>query len=233
MLTDRMLLLNTPVGGTLTFWTWFDIEEDWDFGFVEVSTDGGATWAPLAGSITRFSNNPFGSTAWGNSLVGGMATTEAAITGNSGGWVQGEFILPADSGVLVRFSYYTDESTLGQGWFIDDVAVNGFSDGFEAGYGNWTLGGWTHTTGLFQNDWIAGYVNPVYETGKLQDVLWGYLDGVPWVNSLGVPFEVIEGWVDTSRLNKDEATVFFSNRPDVSPFSASYLLLVEKGSAAP
>ena len=29
-----------------TFWIWTDyvIEEDWDFGFVEVSTDGGATW---------------------------------------------------------------------------------------------------------------------------------------------------------------------------------------------
>jgi hypothetical protein len=233
MLTDRMLLLNTPVGGTLTFWTWFDIEEDWDFGFVEVSTDGGATWAPLAGSITRESNNPFGSTAWANSLVGGMATTNAAITGKSTGWEQGIFTLPAGD-VLVRFSYYTDESTLGQGWFIDDVAVNGFSDDFESGYGNWTLGGWTHTTGLFQNDWMAGYVNPVYENGKLQDVLWDYLaDGVPWVNSQGALFEVIEGWVDTSRLNKDEATVFFSNRPDVSPFSAGYLLLVEKGSAAP
>ena len=28
------------------FWLWNDyvIEQDWDFGFVEVSTDGGATW---------------------------------------------------------------------------------------------------------------------------------------------------------------------------------------------
>jgi hypothetical protein len=232
MLTDRMLLLNTPVGGTLTFWTWFDIEEDWDFGFVEVSTDGGATWAPLAGSITRLSNNPFGSTAWGNSLVDGMATTTAAITGNSGGWKQGIFDLPEASNVLVRFSYYTDESTLGQGWFIDDVAVNGFSDGFETGYGNWTLGGWTHTTGLFQNDWIAGYVNPIYNKGKLDSVAWDYLDGVPWISN-GIAYEVIEGWVDTSRLNKDEATVFFSNRPGVSPFSAGYRTFVEKLPAMP
>ena len=167
MLTDRMLPAERHrLAARSRFWTWFDIEEDWDFGFVEVSTDGGATWAPLPGSITRFSNNPFGSTAWGNSLVGGMATTDAAITGNSGGWVQGDLHLPAASDVLVRFSYYTDESTLGQGWFIDDVAVNGFSDGFEAGYADWTLGGWTHTTGLFQNDWIAGYVNPIYNKGQ-------------------------------------------------------------------
>lgn len=228
MLTDRMLELNVPVGGTLSFRTWFDIEENWDFGFVEVSTDGGTTWAPLAGTITRFSDNPFGSTAWGNSLVGEMATTDAAITGNSGGWVQGSFDLPAASGVLVRFSYYTDEATVGQGWFIDDVAVNGFSDGFEAGYADWTLGGWTHTTGLFKNDWIAGYVNPIYNKGKLQSVGWGYLDDV-----VGDTYEMISGFVDTSRLNKDEATVFFSNRPGVSPFSAGYRTFVEKLPAMP
>jgi immune inhibitor A len=166
-LTDRMLALNTPVGGTLTFWTWYDIEEEWDFGFVEASTDGGASWTPLAGSITRTSNNPNNSSAWANSLVGGQASTDTAITGNSGGWVEATFTLPAAGGVLVRFSYYTDEAVNGQGWFIDDVSVDGFSDGFEAGGGNWSLGGWSITTGLFANDWIAGFVNPIYETGQL------------------------------------------------------------------
>ncbi|MEO6412615.1 MAG: immune inhibitor A domain-containing protein, partial [Pedococcus sp.] len=37
-----------PAGATdARFWMWnnFHIEEDWDFGFVEVSTDGGTTWA--------------------------------------------------------------------------------------------------------------------------------------------------------------------------------------------
>ena len=36
-----------PAGATdVRFWMWNDyvIEEDWDFGFVEVSTDGGTTW---------------------------------------------------------------------------------------------------------------------------------------------------------------------------------------------
>lgn len=228
LLTDRMLALTTPVGGTLTFWTWYDIEEEWDYGFVEASTDGGATWEPLPGNITRTSNNPNHSTAWTNSLVGGQATTDAAITGNSGGWVQGSFDLPAASGVLVRFSYYTDEAVNGQGWFIDDVAVNGFSDGFEAGGGNWTLGGWTVTTGLFANDWIAGFVNPIYDRGKLQAVDWDYLDSTP-----SSDFEIIGGSVDTSNLTNDSATVFFANRPYESPFSSGYLILVDKGNASP
>lgn len=228
LLTDRMLALNTPVGGTLSFWTWYDIEEEWDYGFVEASTDGGATWIPLAGSITRTSSNPNSSTAWENSLISGQASSDTVITGNSGGWVEATFDLPAASGVLIRFSYYTDEAVNGQGWFIDDVSVNGFSDGFEAGAGSWDLGGWTITTGLFANDWIAGFVNPIFNKGKLQDTDWAYLDGSIFGN-----YEIITGLVDTSRLNREAATVFFANRPGESPFSAGYLLLVEKGNAAP
>jgi hypothetical protein len=91
--------------------------------------------------------------------------------------------------------------------------VNGFSDGFEGGAGNWSLGGWTITTGVFDNDWIAGFVNPVYDTGKLQNIDWGYLDG---------GFEYINDVVDTSRLNKDEAVVFFANRPGESPFASLF-----------
>jgi hypothetical protein len=228
LLTDRMLALNTPVGGTLTFWTWYDIEEEWDFGFIEASTDGGATWAPLPGSITRTSNNPNSSTAWANSLISGQASSDTVITGNSGGWVPAEFTLPAASNVLVRVSYYTDEAANGQGWFIDDVVVDGFSDGFEGGAGNWDLGGWTITTGLFNNDWIAGFVNPIYNKGKLISTGWGYLDGV-----ISGAYEIITGLVDTSRLNKKYATVFFANRPGENPFNSGYLILVQKGNAAP
>ncbi len=222
-LTDRTLELDVPVGGTLTFSTWFDIEEEWDYGFVEVSTDGGTTWAPLAGSITRTSTNPNGSTAWANSLVAGQSSTDAAITGSSGGWVDASFALPAASGVRVRFNYYTDEAVNGQGWFIDDVAVDGFADGFEAGDGNWTLGGWTITTGLFGNDWIVAYENPVNRRGKPDQLQLGYLDG-----TVGPDFEVIAGTIDTSRLGNDALIVAFANRPAESPFDAGYLLLVRK-----
>ena len=31
----------------LSFWTWYEIEDNWDFGFVQVSTDGGSTWTSL------------------------------------------------------------------------------------------------------------------------------------------------------------------------------------------
>lgn len=224
MLTDRMLELSVPVGGTLSFWTWYDIETEWDYGFVEASTDGGANWSPLAGDITAYSNNPNASSAWANSLVGGQADTNTAITGNSGGWVQGTFTLPAAANVLVRFSYYTDEAVNGQGWFVDDVSVNGFSDGFEGGAGNWATGGWEWTTGLFDNDWVAAYVNPVSDTGQFSYLDFGYFDD----DILSGANEYEIGFVDTSTLENDAAVVVFANRPGESPFAGAYLLLVDK-----
>ncbi len=228
LVTNRMLSLNVPVGGTLNFWTWYDIETEWDYGFVEVSTDGGATWMPIPGSITQTSNNPNSSTAWANSLVGGQASTDTAITGNSGGWVEATFALPAGSGVLVRFAYYTDEAVNGQGWFIDEVSVDGFADGFEAGSAAWDLGGWTLTTGLFDNNWLAAFVNPVYVRGKFDHLDYGYLDA----DLLDSGFEYEMGTVDTLSLTRDAATVVISNRPGENPFSGGYLLLVEKGNAS-
>lgn len=237
LVTDRMLELNVAVSGTLTFWTWFDIEEEWDYGFIEVST-GGGSWTPIPGTITTPSSNPNASTAWANSLVGGQASTDTAITGSSlsfedpsdpapDGWVEAVFELPAASDVRVRLSYYTDEAVNGQGWFIDDVIVDSFADDFEAGTGNWSLGGWQWTTGLFDNDWIAAYVNPVYKKGKFSYLDYGYTAEV-----LNPPFEYELGAADTNGLNNTEATVVFSNRPGDSPFDGGYLYLVEKGNAS-
>ncbi len=183
---------------------------------------------PIPGSITQTSNNPNSSTAWANSLVGGQASTDTAITGNSGGWVEATFALPAGSGVLVRFAYYTDEAVNGQGWFIDEVSVDGFADGFEAGSAAWDLGGWTLTTGLFDNNWLAAFVNPVYVRGKFDHLDYGYLDA----DLLDSGFEYEMGTVDTLSLTRDAATVVISNRPGENPFSGGYLLLVEKGNAS-
>jgi hypothetical protein len=221
-LTDRTLSLTTPIGGTLTFSTWFDIEEEWDYGFVEASTDGGATWQKLPGSITRTSTNPNGSTAW-TAALGSATSTNAAITGSSGGWVTATFTLPAAPNVLIRFNYFTDEAVNGQGWFIDDVHAGTFADGFEAGAAAWSLGGWAVTTGRFDNDWIVAYDNPINRLGKLDLVELGYFDGTVSSGS-----ERIYGQIDTSRLGKDRLIVAFANRPDVSPFDANYLLLVRK-----
>ena len=121
-----------PAGAQLTFQTWYDIEENWDYGYVEASTDGGATWKTVAGNITT-NTNPNGFNFKGN-----------GITGNSGGWVDATFNLSVYGGqtVLLSFRYETDGAIQGPAWTIDDIAINGFFDDVESGSQGWTADGW-------------------------------------------------------------------------------------------
>ncbi len=98
-----------PSDDTLKFRIWYAIEEDWDYGYAEVSTDG-VNFTPLAGNITT-NTNPNGNNR-GN-----------GITGFSSGWVEGRFPLNAYAGqdVLFRISYYTDEYVNEEGFYVDDI----------------------------------------------------------------------------------------------------------------
>jgi len=121
-----------PSGAVLSFQTWYSIEKDWDYGYIEVSADGGTTWQTVPGNITT-SADPNENNGAGN-----------GITGTSGGWVPATFNLSAWSGqtVLLRFRYETDPFGQGAGWTIDDIALDGFSDDVADNSG-WTAVGWT------------------------------------------------------------------------------------------
>ncbi|MHA1996350.1 MAG: hypothetical protein ACW97Z_17605 [Candidatus Hodarchaeales archaeon] len=108
-----------PVDATLDLTTYWDIEEDWDFGFVQISTDGGNTWTSLENEDT-------------SSVIadGGHPDIEAnlpGLTGYSGGVVDIEFDLTAYAGqtVQVGFRYMTDWFVVEEGWYIFGAAVNG------------------------------------------------------------------------------------------------------------
>ncbi len=97
---------------TLKAKIWWDIETDWDYAYVEASTDGGAHFTPLNGNVTT-GTNPHGNNR-GN-----------GITGTSGGaFTNAVFPLNALAGqdVLFRLSYETDEFTTGVGVYFDDVS---------------------------------------------------------------------------------------------------------------
>ena len=129
-------------GATLTFTTWYDVQTHWDYGYVEISTDGGATWTTLEGNITT-DDDPNGNNLEGN-----------GITGKSGGWIAATFDLSAfaDQDVILRFRYETDGSTTYAGWAIDDIWINeiGFYDDVEAGPGDWNHHGWNVVDGFLK-----------------------------------------------------------------------------------
>ena len=108
--------LSNLSGATLEFWTWFSVEEDWDYAYVEVSTDDGASWTILKGGHTT-SENPIG-----NSYGHGF-------TGETGDWVREEIDLTPYIGseVLIRFEYITDDAVHLDGFLVDDVAIRELS----------------------------------------------------------------------------------------------------------
>lgn len=115
----------------LSFRTWYDIETDWDYLYVEASEDGEA-WEILitpSGTGTNPSGNSYG---WG-------------YTGVSDGWIEERVDLSRYAGkkVFVRFEYVTDAAVNGEGFLLDDVevtAINYRSD-FEADDGGWQAEG--------------------------------------------------------------------------------------------
>lgn len=120
-----------PTGsGSLSFDTSYDIENEWDFGFVQISTDGGYTWSSLANALTSSTSDP-------NTLQT-IIDNLPGITGSSGGWIATSFDLSAYNGntVHIAFRYMTDWTTAFSGWYIDNISVYGtlISDGTDASF---------------------------------------------------------------------------------------------------
>lgn len=138
--------LTGKTSATLTFDAWYDIEEQWDFAFVQVSTDNGATWKSLGNQNTRSDVVPEGYPTILNSMPG--------LTGKSNGWEAQSFDLTAYAGqkVQLRLRYATDWGTSHIGFFADNVKVVAdgqtiVEDGGEATTSSFTLNGFTKMDG--------------------------------------------------------------------------------------
>lgn len=138
---DRSIVrtVEVPVSDpTLSFETYYDTEQFWDFGFVQVSTDGGETYTSLANENTTSEHDPGAIPAVVENLPG--------FTGSSAGWTTQTFDLSAFAGQTIQlaFRYITDSGVDLPGWWIADVRVGGslLSDGS-------TIGGWSSMTEVF------------------------------------------------------------------------------------
>ncbi|WP_026695134.1 immune inhibitor A domain-containing protein [Peribacillus kribbensis] len=125
---------------TLTFDAWYDMEEQWDFAFVQVSTDNGATWKSLGNGNTRSDVVPEGYPTILNSMPG--------FTGNSDGWKPQSFDLSAYKGqkIQLRLRSATDWGTSNVGFFADNIKVTAdgatlVDDGAENAASPFTLKG--------------------------------------------------------------------------------------------
>ena len=136
---------------TLTYWTWYDIEGDYDYIYLEASTDG-ENWQILttpSGTPEDPSGNSFG---WGYN----------GLSGGDGIWIQEEIDISQYSGqeVQLRFEYITDAAVNGEGMLLDDIAipeVDYFTD-FEVDAGGWEAAGFVRIRNLLPQTYRLGLI---------------------------------------------------------------------------
>ncbi|ANU22347.1 immune inhibitor A domain-containing protein [Planococcus donghaensis] len=121
---DQALIFGATVpdtNATLTFDHFYDIEEQWDYGMVQVSTDNGDTWTSLENENTR-----------SDVVEEGYPTIKENVpgfTGTNGDWTTETFDLSTYAGqdVLVSFRNLTDWGYNETGWFLKDIQLGNFS----------------------------------------------------------------------------------------------------------
>jgi immune inhibitor A len=146
---------------TLQFATWYEIEKDYDYGFVTVSTDGGKNWTTLKGNTTT-DFDPQGHN-YGNGLTGVSGAPGAKPdTGTRGQWVEERMDLSPYAGkrVLLRFWVVNDDAYNAEGLLIDNIRIPelNYRDSAEDGDAGWEAQGFVRTTGALAQDWTLRFI---------------------------------------------------------------------------
>jgi hypothetical protein len=146
---------------TLRFSAWYEVEKDWDYGFVTVSTDGGKTWKTLKGRTTT-DYDPQGQN-FGNGLTGVSGSPQAETDkGTHGQWVDEQMDLSPYAGkrVLLRFWVVNDAAYNAEGLMLDNIQIPElkYADGGEDGDGGWQAQGFVRTTGELPQTWALRLV---------------------------------------------------------------------------
>ena len=131
MLTREFDFTNVSGPIKLSYWTWYDIERDWDYAYLAAST-GGQNWELLKTPSSTDYDPSGASYGW-------------SYTGQTNGWIQEEVDLSKFAGqkVQLRFEYITDAVINGDGFLLDDVRVDtiNYASDFETDDGGWQASG--------------------------------------------------------------------------------------------
>jgi hypothetical protein len=141
-LEQRFDFTNASAPIEMTYQTWYDLEEDYDYVFVSASRDGD-NWQILDSTsctVEDPSGNNYG----------------CGLNGRSNGWQLETVDLSQFAGqeVTLRFDYVTDAAVNGLGMAIDDIripAINYFSD-FETDQGGWKAKGFVRIRNLLPQE---------------------------------------------------------------------------------
>ena len=126
---------------TINYWTWYDLETDYDYLYLAASEDG-SHWQILKTPSSTDKDPSGNSYGWGYN----------GLSGGDGEWIQERVDISQYAGkkVQLRFEYVTDAAVNGEGFLLDDVAIPeiGYSTDFETDDGGWESAGWVRMDNL-------------------------------------------------------------------------------------
>ena len=114
---NNQIGLTNVLGAVLEFDTQWDIETDWDYGQIQLSTNNGSTWISLTGQYTNPGTGSFQPN--GQPLYDGTQTN----------WVHESIDISnyAEQQISLRFYFRSDGSIQRDGWYVDNVKVSVYS----------------------------------------------------------------------------------------------------------
>lgn len=136
----------------LTLDGWYEIEANYDFLYAEVSTDGGANWTVLDGTVD-------------GSPLPRDGSGKPALYGTVDGYKPLAYPLDAYAGqrIDLRFRYQTDGGLAMKGFAADRISVTAdgtalFTDNAETADAAWTANGFSRIGASFTNDYAQYYI---------------------------------------------------------------------------
>ena len=145
---------------SLSFQGRWQIETCWDYAYVEVSTDGGATFSSIPTDAST-TDNEHGQNQ-GNGITGTSGSPKVCDAFGTPLWtpVTADLSAYANQSIQLRFRYWTDGAAVGQGFGVDNIAITGLAtdDAETTPTPNWTFAGFVRTTGTTVTPYFNAYV---------------------------------------------------------------------------
>ncbi|AZM61988.1 MULTISPECIES: immune inhibitor A domain-containing protein [unclassified Streptomyces] len=199
----RSVDLTGTSSAELTFDGWYDIEANYDYLYTEVSTDGGANWTAIDGTVD-------------GQQIPRDGSDKPALHGTLDGYQKFAFGLDAYAGqkIDLRFRYQTDGGVAQKGFTADAITVTAdgttvFSDNAETADDAWTAKGFTRQGASFTKDYAQYYIaeNRQYvsydKTLKVGPYNFGFTSRPDWVEHFAYQNGLLIWKWDTSQADNN------------------------------
>ncbi|MEU3897937.1 immune inhibitor A domain-containing protein [Streptomyces sp. NPDC045251] len=187
----------------LTYDGWYDIEANYDYLYTEVSTDGGANWTAIDGTVD-------------GQPIPRDAADKPALHGTLDAYSKFAFSLDAYAGqkIDIRFRYQTDGGVAQKGFTADSITVTAdgealFTDNAETADAAWSADGFTRKGASFTEDYAQYYIaeNRQYvsydKTLKTGPYNFGFTDRPNWVEHYAYQNGLLIWKWDTSQADNN------------------------------